>query len=138
MRQLRLSFFGLLLVVGVVNAQTPLPTLSRPPESIKPLQHTMLSAVETAVSSGAVKVNWYPNKVIQVCAAAGTCTSFNMVIEGLVGGTVWSTLGTAITQADVAAGACQAYIETSMVPYIQARITAIDTCTLSVYLYANP
>jgi len=97
---------------------------------------TLLDAATSTGSGTAWNVRNYGTKTVQVTVGAG-CTSYTLLIEGYISGPMWSTL-TTVTEANIAGGATGLYTYTTALEYIRPRVTAINGCSVSVYLEGVP
>jgi hypothetical protein len=102
------------------------------------LNVTMLNAVTTAVSSGAIPVGFWSAKSVQISIAPGTCTAYSLVIEGMNGGDTWATIATK-AQSDAGQGQSIVVDLTAYsVRWIQTRVASVTDCTISTFLTGIP
>jgi hypothetical protein len=100
------------------------------------LTETLMSLQTVVGASGGAEVGSFKTKAIQI--VVGTCTTYTLLVEGSNDGTNWGTLQT-IANSDFGQNTTgYATSITLSIKYIRTRITAINSCTLTTVLHAQP
>lgn len=144
MRIARLLAFALALAAAPAAAQLPTPPFDSSTAGHIPFPPVALLSGQTTTTAGTdpVWVGHWPNVAAQI--VVGTCGgSYSMKLQGIIDGSTWDDIevsggSAAITQATVGANASQTYAIPPGYRYVRAVVSAITSCSVSVYLSRNP